>query len=386
MLSFRQRISLAPLGLAMVVAILSTTRVSVAQESATPAALRPRVPIAQQADLTAEQWRRLDRAVDRGIDFLSKHQQADGSFPTAPDGQPGVTSLCVMAMLARGHQPGKGRYGAQIERAIEYVLDRQIPSGGLLQPGADVAGHYSHGISGVMLTEVFGMTDARLRTRIGVAVNKALQYTRSQQLRPKHDPAERGGWRYLTPSNGNDADLSVTAWQLMFLRAARNAEFNVPEQWVKEAMGYVHRSFDVNERAFVYALSGFRRVTTRGMVGAGVVSLALGGEHGSETARLAGDWILATSFEPYNRDRGGADRDRYHFAAFYCSQAMFQLGGDYWKRFFPGLLKVLADAQHDDGSWDPEATDNDSYGNAYTTAFAILALATPYQMLPVYQR
>jgi hypothetical protein len=65
---------------------------------------------------------------------------------------------------------------------------------------------------------------------------------------------------------------------------------------------------------------------------------------------------------------------------------MFQLGGDYWKRFFPALLKVLADAQHADGSWDPEATDNDSYGNAYTTAFAILALATPYQMLPVYQR
>jgi hypothetical protein len=381
------RISRALLGFAMFVAILAATRISVAQESAARAARRQRMPIALQADLTTEQWRRVDRAVDRGIDFLSRSQQADGSFPTAPDGQPGVTSLCVMAMLARGHQPGKGRYGAQIERAIEYVLDRQISSGAFMQPGADVAGHYSHGISGVMLAEVYGMTDARLGARIRVAVNKALQYTRRQQLRPKGDPAERGGWRYVSSGNGPDADLSVTSWQLMFLRAARNADFNVPEEWVKEAMDYVHHSFDSNERAFVYALSGFRRVTTRGMVGAGVVSLALGGEHHSETARLAGDWILATSFEPYNRDRSGDDRDRYHFAAFYCSQAMFQLGGDYWKRFFPPLLKVLADNQHDDGSWDPEATDQDSrYGSTCTTAFAVLALATPYQMLPVYQR
>ena len=75
--------------------------------------------------LPADQWDRLDSAVDRGLSFLSREQQPDGSFPTWADGQPGVTSLCIMAFLARGHQPGKGPYGPQIERAIDYVLEMQ---------------------------------------------------------------------------------------------------------------------------------------------------------------------------------------------------------------------------------------------------------------------
>jgi hypothetical protein len=119
------------------------------------------------------------------------------------------------------------------------------------------------------------------------------------------------------------------------------------------------------------------------MVGAGVVCLALGGEHQSETAKMAGDWILRNSFEAYNRS--SRRHDRYHYGAFYCSQAMFQLDGAHWHTFFPQLLKTLTDAQHSDGSWDIDSIDGE-FGNHYTTALTILALATPYQVLPIYQR
>jgi hypothetical protein len=346
--------------------------------------------------LTAEEWARLDRAVDRGLAFIARSQQRDGSFPTAFDGQPGVTSLCVLAFLARGHQPGKGPYGARIDRAIDYVLDIQDPNVGSLfpdrfgggRPPRSFSGNYNHGISGVMLAEVYGMTDARRHERLRDAINRALRYTRSQQIRPKANPDENGGWRYVHVQPGNDSDLSITAWQLMFLRSARNAEFNVPAEWITEAMGYVRRSFDVNERGFVYALSGDERYCSRGMVGAGIVCLELGGQHRSETAREAGNWILRHSFEPYNNS--WHPEDRYHYSAFYCSQAMFQLGGEDWRRFFPRLLRVLAAAQHVDGSWDPETANgykgDVKYGMVYTSALAVLALATPYQLLPIYQR
>ena len=237
-----------------------------------------------------------------------------------------------------------------------------------------------------MLAEVYGMTDARRHERIRAAILRALDYTRSQQLRPRAKSRESGGC-YVHRQPGNDADLSITAWQLMFLRSARNAEFNVPEDWVKDAMGYVHRSFDINERGFVYALSGDERYCSRGMVGAGIVCLELGGEHRSETAREAATWILNHSFEPYNNS--WHPEDRYHYSAFYCSQAMFQLGGDDWRRFFP-FLRVLASAQRFDGSWDVEAAGgykgDGKYGNVYTSALAVLSLATPYQLLPIYQR
>jgi hypothetical protein len=345
-----------------------------------------------RASLSRGQWSRIDRAIDRGLQFIARHQGSDGSFETQDAARPGVTGLCVLAMLARGHQPGKGRYGAQIERAVDYTLDLQDPNSGVIvasqyigpEQGDRGAAHYDHGIAGVMLAEVYGMTDAKRHDRIRAAINSALRYTRRIQTKPKGDPNERGGWRYQHYS-WNNSDLSVTCWQLMFYRAARNAEFNVPAAWVDEAMAYVHRSFDKDERAFVYALTGKNRYTTRGMVGAGIVCLELGGEHHSETSRQAADWILKHSFSPYNNFRHV--EDRYHYGAFYCSQAMFQLGGDHWKRFFPTVLEALTDAQHADGSWDVESTGNDDrYGNVYTTALAVLTLATPYQLLPIYQR
>jgi hypothetical protein len=351
---------------------------------------------ADRTSLTRQQWRQLDQAVDRGLRFIASNQQPDGSFPTSDDGQPGVTSLCVLAFLTRGHQPGKGPHGALMNRAIDYVLNIQDPDVGSIfperfyngRPPQSFSGNYNHGISGVMLAEVYGMTDASRHERIRQAINRALKYTRSQQVRPRRNPDEKGGWRYVHYFAINDSDLSVTAWQLMFMRSARNAEFNVPADWVKEAMGYVHRSFDVNERGFVYALSGDEHYCSRGMVGAGIVCLELAGEHRSETSRQAAQWILAHSFEPYNNSFH--PEDRYHYSAFYCSQAMFQLGGEEWQRFFPGLLKVLATAQHPDGSWDLESANtahsDARFGNVYTTALAVLALATPYQLLPIYQR
>ena len=178
-----------------------------------------------------------------------------------------------MAFLARGHQPGKGPYGARIERAIDYVLDMQHPVVGSLMSdqwvGPDFtvirritdgmprsfAGNYNHGIAGLMLGEVYGMTNPTQNQRVRAAILKAPIHLRKQQTRPKRTPDDRGGWRYVHYYAVNDSDLSVTAWQLMFLRSARNAEFNVPAEWIQEAMGYVHRSFD----------SGTKRVRLRSL-------------------------------------------------------------------------------------------------------------------------
>jgi hypothetical protein len=368
---------------------------AVAQQTAEASPQRQTIKPAETTILTTDEWARLDRAIDRGLRFIAQSQQRDGSFPTTWDGQPGVTSLCVLAFLARGHQPGKGPYGEQINRAIDYVLNIQDPEMGSIfpdrfvggRPPRSFSGNYNHGISGLMLAEVYGMSDARRHERLRDAIERALKYTRAQQLRPKSNPDENGGWRYVHIQPGNDADLSITAWQLMFLRSARNAEFNVPEQWIKEAMDYIRRSFDVNERGFVYALSGDERYCSRGMVGAGIVCLELGGEHRSETSREAANWILRHSFEPYNNS--GHPEDRYHYSAFYCSQAMFQLGGEDWRRFFPRLLRVLTDAQHANGAWDPESSNSRGdvkYGTVYTSALSVLTLAPPYQLLPIYQR
>jgi hypothetical protein len=354
------------------------------------------IPISNSELLSEAEWKRLDLAVENGLKYLAKQQKPqDGSF-AAPDlGQPGITSLCVLAFLAKGQLPNEGPYSTTLQRAIDFVLGSQQENGLLFNMAVGAhwnymaASHtaiYNHAIAGLMLSEVHGMADPRQSTRIGPAITKAVKLTREHQQRPKRNPVDDGGWRYLgsTEKMRSDADLSITSWQLMFLRSARNDGFEIPATPIDDALGYVRRSFDPARRAFTYGRLPPGDHSTRAIVGSGILSLSLGGEHESEMAKAAGDWILKHPFDRYNHVE--YHEERYHYSAYYCSQAMFQLGGDYWARFFPGFMRVLLENQKADGSWPPESNRDGHFGSAYTTAMVILALTPPYQLLPIYQR
>jgi hypothetical protein len=237
-----------------------------------------------------------------------------------------------------------------------------------------------------MLGEVYGMTGAGQKDAVRLGIVKALEFTRQGQMEAKRWPDDRGGWRYLLPSMAIDSDLSVTAWHLMFYRSAKNAEFDVPEQHMDEAVAYVQRCFDAQRGTFSYGLRGRGRgFFSRSMAGAGIVSLSLGGSHRSEMAQRAGEFILKHPFDRFNQG-GLAPEDRFYYGAFYCSQAAFQLGGEYWEKFYPVLLETMVDNQRSDGSWDREANQDGPIGFAYSTSLAILSLTPPYHMLPIYQR
>ena len=95
------------------------------------------------------------------------------------------------------------------------------------------------------------------RSRLKQAMEKALLFTRYLQTIPKPAPADLGGWRYLQLHYmGADSDLSVTGWHLMFLRSARNAEFNVPQKYIDEAMSFVHRCWVDEDGMFHYTAQG----------------------------------------------------------------------------------------------------------------------------------
>jgi hypothetical protein len=72
----------------------------------------------------------------------------------------------------------------------------------------------------------------------------------------------------------------------------------------------------------------------------------------------------------------------FSYTVYYGSQAMFQLGGNYWNVYRPQMHKILFDSQQQNGGW----TSQDGVGPAYNTAMAILALTVEYRLLPIYQR
>lgn len=349
------------------------------------------------AALPPAEWTRVEDCVDRSLAWLATQQAADGSFPTKPIAQPAVTSLCVLAFLSRGYQPGIGPYGAQLDRAIDFVLGCQMPDGLFSfetpEPvfnlgGPSYTASYNHAIAGLMLGEVFGHVSGKRSREVRKALQKALQYSLDLQKRPKKYPNDHGGWRYLRiqdPPIDADSDLSVTGWHLMFLRSARNAEFKVPEQAINDAMDYIHRTWNPQVGMFHYEITANQSDRfSRGLMGSAILSLALGGQHQSAQALMAGNWLLAHPFRIFGEQVGGSDR--FFYSTYYCSQAAAQLGGQYWTGIFPPIARLLLEAQQPDGSFPVENRNDGVFGADYSTAMAVLSLTPAYQILPVYQR
>src|SRR5437867_3675209 len=80
--------------------------------------------LAQEANPSAGMINENTRvAISRSLEWLHRQQHNDGSFGTGQyHGNVAVTSLCGLALMAAGNQPGRGQYGAQVTRAVEAIL------------------------------------------------------------------------------------------------------------------------------------------------------------------------------------------------------------------------------------------------------------------------
>ena len=357
--------------------------------------------------LTKAQWKEVDTSIERGLDWLASRQQPNGSWATMPYGQPGVTSLVVMAFAAQGHTPGEGPYGNQLSKAVEYIASCQKPNGLIAQlapMGNEISRNvsrtvggtapYNHGISSLALSELFAANSTISKVELSKIIENSIAATLEMQGWRKARKVDQGGWRYLDRLAGLgesvDSNLGNTVWQMLFLRSAKNAGFDVPQKSIDAAVVFIRNCYHPKYRTFTL-MPSYQDHRTRGMSGAGVIALALAGEHDSIQAQNAGDWILQHPFLEYNKiepfgQRGWLD-DRYHHGVFFCTQAMYQLGGRHWQEFFPPMVQVILDNQNPDGSWDRESHSSDAkYGNDYTTALMVLSLGAPNQLLPVLQR
>lgn len=350
--------------------------------------------------LPLDDWQRVDESVERALTFLAAQQEPDGSFPTLPQGQPAVTSLCVLAFMAHGHNPGEGPYGDRLTRATDYILSCQKECGVialLMTDGPQISrgisydsggpAAYDHAISSLTLSEIYGMNQSKNAEQIRMVIDKSLAATLAMQRWQKDARHDQGGWRYISyDPRSEDSDLSVTGWELMFLRSARNAGFDVPKQAIDDAVDYVRRTFNKRRGTFVYHIGDEQGPPSRAMAGAGILALGHAGFHNSFEAQSSGKWLSQRSFDNYN-DHGGFDRDRYHYSLFNSCQGMYQLGGPYWERFFPRMVHTVLANQRHDGSWEAEQHQGDQvYGNAYSTALVVLTLGAPNQLLPIFQR
>lgn len=308
-------------------------------------------------------------AIDKGLAFLAARQDATQGFFGGThklSRNVAVNALCGLAFLSGGHTPGRGKYGKNVQRVIEYILSRTRPNGYIIDEESALHGPmYGHGFATLFLAEVYGMTHTReVRDKLELAV-KLIINTQNDD----------GGWRYHPVPK--DADLSVTVCQIMALRAARNSGIYVPKETVDRCTAYVRKSQN-SDGSFRYQLNPSSQVTF-GLTSAGIVALYSAGIYkGNELERGVS---FVKQFQPGERRRRPIIH--YYYSHYYAVQAMWHAGGDHWRNWYPAVRdELLADSfRLPDGGWtDP------SNGDEYATAMACIVLETPNNYLPIFQR
>jgi Prenyltransferase and squalene oxidase repeat len=316
-------------------------------------------------------------AIDKGLEYLARNQHANGSFGTGQQhGSVAVTSLAGLAFMAGGHQPGRGKYGNVVTRALEYVLDQKDARGFLQHPQAALYGPmYGHGFGTLFLAETQGMVNQqKLHRRLRQTLNEAVDLIiRSQN--------NEGGWRYQPVAR--DADISVTICQIMALRAARNAGITIPKEVADKCVRYVKECQDL-------ASGGFRYQRHVGRVGfartaAGVVALYSAGQYDGDAVSKGLQYLK--QFQPAKNREAFTDpeaRIHYFYGHYYAAQAMWIKGGEHWKSWFPAIRDDLVSnsgLRQPDGSWSDR-----TFCPHYCTAMALIILQIPNNYLPILQR
>lgn len=356
---------------AMLLSPAPLTPLSFAQD---PPRTQTRVEVPPDAQAKA-----VDEAVAAGVAYLMSRQNRDGSISQDPTHATALTALSVLAMIGVGHQlTDPTPEGESLRSAVAFLLrdDRQEANGYYGQ--RDGSRMYGHGIVTLLLGELLGMgvdaeQDQVIREKLTRAVDLIL---RSQRVAKFGNGVYDGGWRY-TPA-AQDADLSITVWQVMALRSALAAGIEVPSEAVDQAVEYLRRSFraerggDVPMGRFGYQPQrSFGYATTA----AGLLAMQVCGRYDAPEVEASANWLLAQRLDPTDV--------WFYYGTYYYAQGLYQRGGEAAELARARVESTLLSIQHENGSFSGVGVAQE---RVYATSMALLSLSVRYHYLPIYQR
>lgn len=328
-----------------------------------------------------------EAAVARGLRWLAKHQNRDGSWSLDRfhragdcdcgdggniDSREAATALALLPFLGAGQTHLSGLYRDEVASGLRWLLQQQKPNGDLRGSSAQYPGMYAQGQATIVLCEAFYMTgDEALRTPAQLAVDfiAAAQY-------------EDGGWRYHPRGQTNQAqgDTSVVAWQLMALQSGLAAGLTVPEATLENASHFLDTVTRDDGASYSYLP---RENATAPMTAAGhLCRIYLGWKRNHPALRAGVEGLLELA--PPDRD----EPNIYYW--YYATQTMHHYGGDVWNRWNEQMRDVLVETQekrgHAAGSWSPNGPLTAQGGRLYMTSLAICSLEVYYRHLPIFRQ
>ncbi|MBX3474092.1 MAG: terpene cyclase/mutase family protein [Planctomycetes bacterium] len=346
----------------------------------------------------------LKTAVRKGVKRLAELQDANGAF-TRSGGQNiaiAITGLAGLALVASGSTPDKGPHATNVRKAMEYLLSCQDRNTGYITGANDGSRIHGHGYATLFLTQILGsLQNQAERTKLEKAIQDAVKCIENGQTK-------FGGWGYV-PDDLTWDEGSTTVCCIQALRAASDAGINVKMKTIQMAIKYMydtadqrrftHEGNDYTGYTFRYSLSSGWNSDSYALCAAGIATLngigvysegATWKEHEIGKVYKGGLLWLRYKLDDFNGRRkagqGSLDVSHFYYAHFYACQAMWNAPEDvYFDEYFPKLRDMLVEEQKrnpaNNGGWASQ-----SYGEAYTSAYALLILLVPYQVLPLYSK
>ena len=354
----------------------------------------------------------LEVAVERGLDWLARHQDEAGGWSAATfstccgpgattctgsgrgEHDVGVTGLALLALLGSGDTLHDGRYRDAIRRGVGWLVGQQDRDTGLVGTAASAEFFYDHAIATLAMSEALaGSKDPILERAVERAVESCLKARN-----------EYAAWRYSVPPNG-DNDTSVTGWMTYALASASDegveigtAPFAGVAAWLEEVTdpetgraGYTARGESSSRDASVigaYSPHLTEALTAMALHSRLRIHDALGGDAGSDRMIALGQEVLLSRLPEWDPNGGGPDEGwtpEDHGATndmifwYFGTLAMARLGGDEWTRWRAAIARSTLPNQRVEpvcaaGSWDPGGPWGHVGGRVYSTALLVQCL------------
>ncbi len=323
-----------------------------------------------------------EAAVARGLAWLARHQNANGSwsldkFHLAPKATSGpqdglgsvysdtaATALALMAFLGAGQTHKQGEYQDVVRAGLRWLVYSQGPDGDLRGPGSGRM--YAHGMAAIVLCEAFAMTgDDTLR----VPAQRAIDFI----VRAQH-PA--GGWRY---EPGQAGDTSIVGWQLMALQSGRlHYHLHVPEgtlQLAEKFLDSVKCDYSGATYGYMPGHSASPAMTAEALL----CRLYLGWPPNHRAIRTGVQWLLSEHLPDI--------RNPNIYYWYYGTQVMHHVGGQAFRKWNYAMKPILLELQEKSGrnagSWPPIGTWSSHGGRIFMTSLAICILEVYYRHMPL---
>ncbi len=331
----------------------------------------------ESAILAALRWLQLHQDKDGKWDQDGFTKNCDTRRGPKCDGQGtsqfdvGCTGLALLAFMGSGHTHRTGLFKNTVKSGLDWLISQQQKDGSL-GPRLAESWVYNHAIAACALCEAYAMTgDPRLKA----TALKAVDFIRGAQ-----NPGL--AWKYEALSGLNDT--SVTGWMVMALKAAKTSGLTVQQAMFDGAINWLDRVTNPQGKTG-YMRPGDDGSVIRGlsekfakqpaMTAIGVLCRILCGRKRTDPKIIRGVDLLMKNLPDWNKPQN----DKVDFYYWYYSTcAVFQFGGEEWKKWQSPMKKALLETQRvggcPDGSWDPVSKWGMVGGRVYSTAMNCLTL------------